>query len=111
MPNFALTLMHGPGWDDSRAIRAQDAWDQHAAFMDELLADGFIVVGGPLGDGSRTLHCVQARDEAEVRSRLAEDPWAAAGLLVVGALERWALWLDGRQADLRQRGAGTGRNE
>jgi uncharacterized protein YciI len=110
MPNFALTLVHGPGWDDSRPIRAQDDWNQHATFMDGLVEDGFIVVGGPLGDGSRTLHCVQARDEAAVRMRLAEDPWAAAGLLEVGTLEPWALWLDGRAAGLRQRGASTGRS-
>ncbi len=110
MPNFALTLVHGPGWDDSRPIRAQDGWDQHAAFMDGLVEDGFILLGGPLGDGSRTLHCVHARDEAEVRRRLAEDPWASAALLEVGTIEPWALWLDGRPAGLRQSGAGTGRS-
>jgi uncharacterized protein len=96
MPTFALTLVHGPGWDDSRPIREQDAWDQHAAFMDGLVEDGFIVVGGPLGDGSRTLHCVEASDELAVRARLAQDPWAEAELLEVGSLEPWALWLDGR---------------
>jgi hypothetical protein len=28
MPNFAVTLVHGPGWDPARPIRAQDAWDE-----------------------------------------------------------------------------------
>jgi uncharacterized protein YciI len=94
--NFAVTLVHGPGWDSSRPIRSQDGWDDHAAFMDGLVDDGFLVVGGPLGNGERTLHLVQAPGEDEIRARLAEDPWASAGLLRVGAIEPWALWLDGR---------------
>ncbi|HUD39179.1 MAG TPA: hypothetical protein VMR14_19930 [Streptosporangiaceae bacterium] len=97
MASFALTLIHGPGWDASRPIREQDGWDEHAAFMDGLVEDKFIIVGGPLGSGDRTLHLVEARDDAEIRSRLAEDPWARAGLLLVGSIEPWALWLDGRR--------------
>ena len=96
MGNFALTLVHGPGWDASRPIREQDGWDEHAAFMDGLVDDGFIIVGGPLGDGQRTLHLVEADGEDQIRARLAGDPWAKAGLLRVGSIEPWALWLDGR---------------
>jgi catechol 2,3-dioxygenase-like lactoylglutathione lyase family enzyme/uncharacterized protein YciI len=98
MANFAVRLVHGPGWDDSRPIRGQDAWDAHAAFMDGLVDDGFIIVGGPVGDGAETLHVAQARDESEVRRRLAEDPWASSGLLRVGTIEPWALWLDSRRS-------------
>jgi hypothetical protein len=97
MPNFAVTLVHGPGWDPSRQIRAQDAWDEHAAFMDGLVGDGFIIVGGPLGEGDRTLHVVEAAGEREIETRLGEDPWAVAGLLRIGSIEPWALWLDGRR--------------
>lgn len=96
MATFAVTLVHGPGWDPSRPIRQQQAWDQHATFMDRLVGDGFIFVGGPLGDGERTLHLVEAADEHQIESRLAEDPWAAMGLLQIGSIQPWALWLDGR---------------
>jgi uncharacterized protein YciI len=96
MPTFAVTLVHGPAWDPSRPIRQQQAWNQHAAFFDELVAAGFILIGGPLGDGDRTLHAVQAADEPEIRARLAGDPWAALGLLQIGSIEPWALWLNGR---------------
>jgi uncharacterized protein YciI len=98
MATFAVTLIHGPGWDPSRPIRSQDGWDEHAAFMDGLVDDGLLVLGGPLGSGDRTLHLVQAPAEPEIRARLAEDPWAAAGLLQVGTIEPWALWLDSRPA-------------
>jgi hypothetical protein len=96
MATFAVTLVHGPSWDTSRPIRQQQAWDRHAAFMDGLVDDGFIIVGGPLGDGTQTLHLVHAASDDRIRARLAEDPWAAMGLLRVGSIQPWALWLDGR---------------
>ena len=97
MPHFAVRLVHGPGWDPSRQIREQEAWDDHAAFMDGLVDDGFVVLGGPVGGGEETLHVVHAVDENEIRARLARDPWASADMLRVGTIEAWALWLDGRQ--------------
>ena len=96
MANFAVRLVHGPGWDSSRQIRDQEGWDEHAAFMDALVEDGFVILGGPVGDGEQTLHVVEAADENDIKARLAGDPWAVAGLLRVGAIEPWALWLDSR---------------
>ena len=101
MANFAVTLVHGPGWDATRGIREQRCWPQHAAFMDGLVDSGLIILGGPLGAGDRTLHVVEAADEEEVSTRLAEDPWASMGLLQVGAIEPWSLWLDSREATAR----------
>jgi hypothetical protein len=100
MPHFAVRLVHGACWDPSRQIREQDSWDDHATFMDGLVADGFIVLGGPVGGGEESLHVVHAADENEIRVRLARDPWASADLLRVGTIETWALWLDGRQPSL-----------
>lgn len=98
MANFALTLVHGPNWDESRAIREQPGWEEHAAFMDGLVEGGFIVLGGPVGDRRQTLHVVEAADEDEVRRRVGEDPWAHARLLEVGSIQPWWLWLDFRRA-------------
>ena len=98
MAHFAVRLVHGPGWDPARPIRGQVAWDEHAAFMDGLVDEGFVILGGPVGDGHQTLHAVEAADENDIRARLAEDPWASAGLLQVGTIEPWALWLDSRPA-------------
>jgi uncharacterized protein YciI len=98
MANFAVRLVHGPGWDATRPIRSQDAWDEHAAFMDGLVDQGFIILGGPVGDGAQTLHVVEAADENQIRERLAGDPWASAGLLQIGTIEPWTLWLDSRLA-------------
>ena len=65
----------------------------------ELVDDGFIILGGPVGNGEQTLHAVEAADENEIRTRLDWDPWAAAGLLQIGTIEPWALWLDSRPAN------------
>ena len=51
MGTFAVTRERFNQWDWSRDMREQDNWHAHAAFMDELTAEGFIVLGGPVGDG------------------------------------------------------------
>lgn len=65
--------------------------------MDGLVEDGFILLGGPVGSGQQTMHVIEADDEDASRQRLAEDPCACAGLLTVGSIEPWALWLDFRE--------------
>ena len=55
-------------------MRAQDGWDEHAAFMEGLADEGFILVGGMLAD-DRAMHVVEAESEEEVRARFAADPW------------------------------------
>jgi len=36
--------------DRSPPRRAQSGWDAHAALMDALVAEGLVVLGGPVGD-------------------------------------------------------------
>jgi len=66
----------GPAWDHSRARREQVGWDEHAAFMDPLVDEGFVLLGGPIGDGDgeNTLLVVGGEDESQVRARPADDP-------------------------------------
>jgi hypothetical protein len=62
--------------------------------MDALVEQGFVVLGGPIGegDGEDALLIVDAADEDEVRSRLASDPWSGT-ILVVESVEPWQVWL------------------
>jgi uncharacterized protein YciI len=96
MAFFALRMVHGPQWDDSRGIREQRAWDEHAVFMDGLVDQGFIVLGGPIGDGKQTMLIVEATDEREIEARLGDDPWSTMDLLRIGSIQPWTIWLDGR---------------
>jgi uncharacterized protein YciI len=93
VPYFAVTRELGPAWSPSVPMREQEGWDEHAAFMEDLVDDGFVVLGGPLGDGSRTLLMVHASSEEEIEARLATDPWTPAGLLRVAKVEPWEILL------------------
>jgi uncharacterized protein YciI len=64
--------------------------------MDELVEQGFIVLGGPVGDQKRVLLAVDAKDEETIEARLAEDPWTASGLLRTVSIDPWTIRLDGQ---------------
>jgi uncharacterized protein YciI len=96
MATFAVRVVHGPSWDSRREIREQRGWDSHAAFMDALVDDGFVILGGPVGYDHGALHLVESADEQDVRARRGKDPWVESGVLLVGSVEPWLIWLDGR---------------
>jgi uncharacterized protein YciI len=93
---FAVRLDRGGPWDWSRDLREQDGWVEHARFMDSLVEDGFIVLGGPLEGDREILHAVSADSEEAVRSRLAEDNWHQNRMLTIKSVEPWTILLDGR---------------
>jgi hypothetical protein len=93
---FAVRLERGDPWDWSRDLREQNGWDEHARFMDSLVEDGFILLGGPVDDGREVLHAVFAPSEEAVRERLSHDNWSQNGMLRVKSIERWTILLDGR---------------
>jgi uncharacterized protein YciI len=86
----------GPEWDASRPLEEQPGWSEHAAFMDDLVASGFLVLGGPLADEDRVVHAVEAESEDAVRATLGRDPWSGTHL-EVDAVDPWTIRLDGRR--------------
>ena len=93
----ALYLVaYGPGsaWEPAKPRREQDGWDAHAEFIDALVDEGTVVIGGPL-DEQRALLVMQRDDEAGLRARILEDPWADS-VLTIESIERWTLWLPPR---------------
>jgi uncharacterized protein YciI len=91
---YLVESAKGPAWDHSRPRREQAGWDEHATFMDRLVEQGFVVLGGPIGegDGDNTLLVVDADDEATIRARLADDPWHD-DLLRIESIRPWSVWL------------------
>ena len=83
----------GPAWEASRPLEGQADWAAHASFMNALAVTGFVILGGPLEGTSDVLLVVRATGPDEVRSRLAEDPWARNGLLRVTRVAPWTLRL------------------
>jgi uncharacterized protein YciI len=76
-------------------MREQRDWAGHASFINALTEDGFVVLGGPIGDGTRhrARLMVRSSSEQDVRNRLASDPWARKGLLVIESIEEWEVLL------------------
>ncbi|MGP6159319.1 MAG: YciI family protein [Vulcanimicrobiaceae bacterium] len=93
MPYFVVTLECGPAWDAARSMREQERWDEHAAYMDGLVEEGFIVLGGPLGDGPKRMLVVKAESEEAIERRLAPDPWRSMQLLRTVSVQRWKILL------------------
>ena len=92
---FLVSEEHGGPWDWSKGLREQELWDEHAAFMDALVEDGFVVLGGPL-DEKDVLLVVDADDEASARARFAPDPWIENGMLTITSVRPWTVLLEGR---------------
>ena len=92
MKNTFLAISSaGPNRDFSKCTREQLFWDEHAKFIDQLVDDGFILMGGPLVDEGGSLLVFNAGDENEVREKLKNDPWAEHGILKLGERKRWEI--------------------
>ena len=89
-------------------MRDQQLWTEHATFINGLVDEGFLLLGGPLADRSRldddfspvsepvgddrlyrTMVVVQAPGSGEVAGRLAEDPWIRSGVIERTSIDRW----------------------
>jgi uncharacterized protein YciI len=95
-----VVLRSGPEYDLSRPLEEQAGWEEHASFMDGLVEQGFIVLGGPLGDEYRVVHVVEAESEDAIRETLGRDPWFRSHL-VIDAIDAWTIRLDGRRTSNR----------
>jgi uncharacterized protein YciI len=84
----------GAEFDHSKPLEQQSGWEEHAAFMDSLVEDGRIILGGPLPD-FRTAHAMEAESEEELRAIWARDPWHESHL-ILESVEPWEIRLDSR---------------
>jgi uncharacterized protein YciI len=94
---FVAFSSAGPNRDFSKDTREQPFWDEHAAFIDQLVEDGFILMGGPLVDEGGSLLIINAEDENEVRDKLKNDPWMQHGILKLESIKRWQIFIDERK--------------
>ncbi|OLB81366.1 MAG: hypothetical protein AUI14_03635 [Actinobacteria bacterium 13_2_20CM_2_71_6] len=84
----------GPRWDGARPMEEQTGWLAHASYMDLLVDEGVIVLGGPLDD-MRVVLAVEAESDETVRAILSRDPWSGTHLRI-DTIEPWTIRLDGR---------------
>ena len=95
MSLFAVTREAGPSWTDGQGAFEQPAVNEHAAFMNSLADEGFVLFAGPLAgsehDRIRVLLIAEAASETDIHRRLADDPWARTQRVVTTSVEPWNL--------------------
>ncbi len=94
---FVLLWEPGPAWVAGKTVREQPFWDEHAVFMDQLFADGLVVMGGPFADASGSMVIFEAESEQVVADLFERDPFAIHGIAVRRLLKPWLLFLDARR--------------
>jgi uncharacterized protein YciI len=97
MSYFAVIREAGPAWTDGKGISEQPAVSDHAAFMNALAEQGFVLFGGPLAGSEhgrfRVLLIVTAGSEGEIQRRLADDPWVRTEQLLTVSIEPWNIFV------------------
>jgi uncharacterized protein YciI len=94
---FVVISSAGPNRDSTKGTREQPLWDEHAEFIDRLVAEGFILMGGPLVNEGGSVLIFNAEDENEVRAKLKDDPWQTHGILKLESVKRWQIFIDQRK--------------
>lgn len=94
MSLYLVESTAGDRRDLAKDVRQQAHWDDHAAFIDALVDEEFIVLGGPFPDEGGAMLVVRAESEAEARSRLETDPWYVHGILKLVSIHRWEIFID-----------------
>jgi len=90
---FAVIRTRGAAWDGAQPLEGQRDWAGHAAFMNGLAKEGFVVLGGPLDGTPDVLLVIRAKSSDEILARLAGDPWTTMDLLRVSRITPWNLRL------------------
>jgi uncharacterized protein YciI len=106
MSLFAVIREAGPAWTDGKGAFEQPGANNHAAFMAGLADEGLVLLAGPLAGTEaariRVLLIADAAHEAEIRQRLADDPWAITERLLTTSVEPWTVLAGADRLPVRQ---------
>lgn len=84
---FAAFVHRADAWIPGLAPQEQVGFADHARFVGELEASGFIAQAGLMQPSNDVLFVFRAESEAEVRQRMAQDPWQKDGHARLGRVE------------------------
>jgi uncharacterized protein YciI len=85
---FAAFVHRAAAWDQSRPPQEQAGFPDHAKFVGELEASGFVAMAGLMQPSNDVLFVFRADSEAAVRQRMAQDPWQKDGHARLGRVEQ-----------------------
>ena len=99
---FVVEEIQSSNWKPNLDMSKQNQWQEHANFMNNLEAERFVILGGPMHSENkseddnihRALLIIDAESENTVLKRLAEDPWIKSSLLKVNWIKTWEILLN-----------------
>ena len=102
MSLFAVTREAGPSWTPGKGAFEQAGVNGHAAYMNDLADEGFVLFAGPLAgsehDRIRVLLIAEAATEADIHRRLADDPWERDQHIATTLIEPWTLFVGAQRS-------------
>jgi len=84
---FAAFVHRAEAWDHALPPQQQAGFPDHAKFVGELEASGFIAQAGLMQPSNDVLFVFRADSEQAVRERMAQDPWQRDGHARLGRVE------------------------
>jgi hypothetical protein len=94
---FAVIRTQSTAWNAAFPVKDQNEWDAHVSFMDDLAAEGFVLLAGPLEDTPDALLIVRADNRDEITDRLRGDPWMKLDIVRVKMISLWGIRLGSLQ--------------
>jgi uncharacterized protein YciI len=92
-PRVIVRYGAGPAWGEGPPEDQLD-WDAHADFVDDLIARGTFVMGGPFRDNSGAVVLLEGVDADQARRILSEDPFVKNGVFVFDDVRDWTVYVD-----------------
>lgn len=88
---FILLFDPGPNWDETKEIEEQQFWSEHVKFVDELFAQGKVIITGPIVEYDRIVIIYEAQNESEIRITFKDDPFLINGILFLESVMEWKI--------------------
>jgi uncharacterized protein YciI len=95
IPRVVLRVGPGPAWK-SGLPEDQAGWDEHAAFVDDLVEQGVFVMGGPWTDRLGSMSLWEGLGAEEVRVVMQGDPFVRNGVFEIEEIANWTVYVDTR---------------
>jgi uncharacterized protein len=93
MKTFVVNFTQGAEWVAGKTSREQPFWDEHAAYLDTLQADGHVLIGGPYADYTGVTLIMRAASDHALRNLLNPDPFIQEEILKLVDTHEWLVFM------------------
>jgi uncharacterized protein YciI len=94
--SYHLVLLDlGPAWDPAKPPMQQPGIQEHVAYMQKLMRDQILVIGGPFVEGPKftsAFYILDAKTSADARLLAESDPAVTNGLMKINEVRTFLLF-------------------